>query len=320
MSPLAWRLFELSQLRGIGPKTLRALAGRKDLGSASEEDLRYMDARLARALKEPGAFEKAQSVAEQQLEQADRQDAFILSSVDSDFPALLLKTDDAPMFLYVRGGLDRLAEKAISVIGSREPTPHGILIAERLTRHFAEQGWSIVSGLALGCDAAAHRAALSAGGKTVAVLAHGLQTVAPLQHAELAEQIVATGGTLVTEYAYGVEAAPPLFVRRDRIQAGLSKGVVMIQSDLEGGSLHASRAALRYGRLLAVPRPTSADIDAASPEIKANVLLADGSDEEKMKLLQCDASALSRVRVLESREDYDVWERELEAVGRRGSV
>ena len=315
MTPLAWRLFELSQLRGIGPKTLRALAGRKDLGRASEEDLRYMDARLARALKEPGAFEQARSAARQQQDQADSQDTWILCSIDADFPALLRKTDDAPMFLYVQGSVDSLAEKAVSVIGTREPTRHGLMIAERLTQHFAEQGWSIVSGLALGCDAAAHRAALSAGGKTVAVLAHGLQTIAPLQHAELAEQIVASGGALVTEYRYGVEPAPPLFVQRDRIQAGLSKGVAMIQSDLDGGSLHASRAALRYGRRLAVPRATSADIEASQSEIKANVLLAEGGDEEKMKLLQCDAAALSRVRVLTSREDYEVWERELEADG-----
>ena len=274
-----------------------------------------MDRRLARALKEPGVFERAQAIARQQLENADSQDAWILCAVDPDFPTLLKNTDDGPMFLYVRGGLGSLVEKSIGVIGTREPTHHGVLIAERLTHHFAEQGWTIVSGLAVGCDAAAHRAALAAGGKTVAVLAHGLQTVAPGQHEALAEEIVSKGGALVTEYAYGVEPAPHQFVQRDRLQAGLAKGVAMIQSDLDGGSLHASRAALRYGRRLAVPRPTTVDIEAAESEIKANVLLADGSDEEKMELLQCDESALSRIRVLTSREDYDVWERELEADG-----
>jgi len=315
MTPLAWRLFEISHLRGVGPKTLRGLAARPRLASASVEDLRWMDARLARALKEPGAFEQAQSLAELQLEQADRQDAFILSSVDPDFPRLLRMTDDAPMFAFVRGALASLGEKSIGVIGTQEPSHHGVLTTERLTQYFAGRGWTIVSGLALGCDAAAHRAAIAAGGKTVAVLAHGLQTVAPLQHAELAVEIVAMGGALVTEYAYGVEPAPHQFVQRDRIQAGLCKGVVLVQSDLDGASLHASRAALRYGRLLAVPRPTWADIDAASSEIKANLLLADGSDEEKLKLLQCDKAALSRIRVLSSREDYVVSERELEAVG-----
>jgi DNA processing protein len=314
MTPLAWRLFEISHLRGVGPKTLRGLAARPSLASAGVEDLRWMDARLARALNEPGAFEQAQSLAQQQLEQADRQDAFILSSVDSDFPALLRKTSDAPMFLFVRGALASLGERSISVIGTREPSRHGVLTAERLTQYFAGRGWTIVSGLALGCDAAAHRAAISAGEKTVAVLAHGLQTVAPLQHAELAEEIVATAGALVTEYAYGVEPAPHQFVQRDRIRAGLSRGVVMIQSDLEGSSLHASRTALRYGRLLAVPRPTSADVDAASPKIKANLLLTDGSDDEKVEILQCGKAALSRIRILSSRDDYQVWERELEAI------
>ena len=274
-----------------------------------------MDARLARALKAPGAFEEAQSRAQQQLEQADRQDAFILSSVDADFPALLRTADDAPMFLFVRGALASVGEKSICVIGTREPTRHGVLTAERVTQYFAGRGWTIVSGLAPGCDAAAHRAAIAVDGKTVAVLAHGLQTIAPAQHAGLAAEIVASGGALVTEYGYGVEPASHQFVQRDRIEAGLSRGVVLVQSDLDGGSLHASRASLQYGRLLAVPRPTSADIDAASPKIKANLLLADGSDEENVKLLQCDNVALSRVRVLTSREDYEVWERELEAVG-----
>ena len=315
MTPLGWRLFEMSHLRGVGPKTLRSLSARPGLASASVEDLRWMDARLARALKGPGAFEQAQSLAQQQLEQADRQDAFILSSVDSDFPALLRQTDDAPMFLFVRGALASLRERSISVIGTREPSRHGVLTAERLTKYFAGRGWTIVSGLAPGCDAAAHRAAIAAGEKTVAVLAHGLQTTAALQHAELAEEIVATGGALVTEYAYGVESAPHQFVQRDRIQAGLSRGVVMIQSDLDGGSLHASRAALRYGRLLAVPRPTQADLEAGHPKSQANLVLTDGSAEEQMKLLQCDGAALSRLTVLSSREDYAVWERELEMVG-----
>ena len=94
MSPLAWRLFELSQLRGIGPKTLRGLVGHPGLETATAEDLRFMDRRLARALKEPGVFERAQSIARQQLENADSQDTWILCSVDPDFPALLKNTDD----------------------------------------------------------------------------------------------------------------------------------------------------------------------------------------------------------------------------------
>ena len=315
MTPFARRLFELSFLRGVGAVTLRKLVSeRRDVASATIEDLRFMDKRLAKALLDPEALEGAQALATQQLEQADRDDARIMASVDPDFPALLGATDDAPSFLYVRGDPGALQARSVCVIGTREPSRHGLLITERLTLYFAERGWTIVSGLALGCDAAAHRAALACGGRTVAVLAHGLQTVAPKQHAELAEAIVAKGGALVTEYPYGADVAPHQFVQRDRIQAGLSRGVVMVQSDLDGGSLHASRASLRYGRLLAIPRATQSDVEVAHPKIKANRVLADGSAEERAKLLQCDAAALNRVRVLTSKSDYEALERALEAV------
>ena len=318
MTPHAWRLFELAQLRGVGAKTLRVLASRQGLEKATQDELRSMDARLARALKDHRALDRAQHAAEQQRELAERYGARILAAADADYPMLLDRADDAPAFLYVKGEPGSLGDHAISVIGTREPSTHGLLITERLTQYFAGRGWTIVSGLALGCDAAAHRAALACGGRTVAVLAHGLQTVAPRQHADLAEEIVANRGALVTEYPYGTDAAPHQFVQRDRIQAGLTRGVVMVQSDLEGGSLHASRAALRYGRRLAVPRPTAADLNAQHPKIKANLVLAEGTAEEKSQLLQCDAAALGRVRVFESREDYGVWEAELMAVSPTG--
>lgn len=314
MTPFARRLFELSFLRGVGAVTLRKLVSeRRNVASASVEDLRFMDKRLAKALLDPDAFERAQALAAHQFEQADRDDARIMASVDPDFPELLGATDDAPTFLYVRGDAGALQASSVCVIGTRDPSRHGLLVTERVTQHFAGRGWTIVSGLALGCDAAAHRAALACGGRTVAVLAHGLQTVAPKQHVELAEAIVAGGGALVTEYSYGTDAAPHQFVQRDRIQAGLSRGVVMIQSDLEGGSLHASRASLRYGRLLAVPRPTQADLEAGHPKVKVNALLADGSAEERLELLQCHAAALNQLRIISSRDDYETLERELGA-------
>jgi len=137
---------------------------------------------------------------------------------------------------------------------------------------------------------------------------------------ETAAEILEKGGALVTEYPYGTDAAQHQFVQRDRIQAGLSRGVVMIQSDLEGGSLHASRAALRYGRVLAVPRPTQADVDAAQPKITANLVLTDGAPEERMQLLQCHAAALNQLKIISSRDDYQTLERELGADDSRRPV
>jgi DNA processing protein len=190
------------------------------------------------------------------------------------------------------------------VIGTREPTEHGKTIAERVTGYFVSEGWSVVSGLALGCDAIAHQAALDARGHTVAVLAHGLHTIAPSRHKKLAERILDTGGALVTEYSFGQEPLPQQFVKRDRIQAGLVQGVVMIQSDVVGGSLFASRAALDYQRWLAVPYPTPQDISKEEPKIQGNLLLVNWSPEEKTDVLKCQPSDLRRLIILRSKSDY----------------
>jgi DNA processing protein len=105
-----------------------------------------------------------------------------------------------------------------------------------LTRYWAEKGWSIVSGLALGCDAIAHRTAVEVRAHTVAVLAHGLHTIAPAQHRKLPEDILEAGGALESEFPFGKAPLPAQFAKRDRTQAGLAQAVLPIQSDLTGGS------------------------------------------------------------------------------------
>jgi DNA processing protein len=180
----------------------------------------------------------------------------------------------------------------------------GAIITRRLTTVFAERGWSIVSGLALGCDAIAHQTALDCQGHTVAVLAHGLHTVAPRQHVSLAAQILDAGGQLVSAYPFGQDPIPAYFAERDAVQAGMARAVVMIQSDLEGGSLHASRAALRYGRILAVPAATQRDLNNHEPKSGANRILTDGAEREKMTLLDCAAAQLEHLIVLRSKDDY----------------
>jgi DNA processing protein len=158
--------------------------------------------------------------------------------------------------------------------------------------------------LALGCDAIAHSTALRAKGHTLAVLAHGLQTLVPTQHQSLADAILAGGGALLSEFPFGRPPIAQQFVKRDSTQAGLAQGVVMIQSDVRGGSLHASRAALDYQRWLAVPYPTDKDLEKAEPKIQANLLLAHGTPHQKADLLRCAPEALDHVMILRGRDDY----------------
>ena len=298
------KLLALSMLKGVGPTTLRKMAGIANFEKATPESMSYQFPAASTVLRNAQSWTRALEDAEKQAEEAERRNARILSPLDADYPALLAATKDDPFLLFIRGTLALEPAKSVAVIGTREPTKHGILIARRITEYLSEQGWSVVSGLARGCDAVAHQAAVESDGHTVAVLAHGLHTVSPKGNARLAEDILDKGGALVSEYRFGVEPRPEFFVKRDRTQAGLAQGVVMIQSDLKGGSLHASRAALDYGRWLAAPYPTEPDRMNGEPKVQANLLCADGSEQERMELLRCSADALKRVIVLRGREDY----------------
>ncbi|WP_373563284.1 DNA-processing protein DprA [Achromobacter xylosoxidans] len=291
-------------LKGVGPAALRKAVRKPAFHQLDLTDLARDIPQISRAIKEKGSWETAQSAAKEQLDKANHYDVRILSPLDSDYPALLAGTSDDPLIIYVRGALHTNPEKSVAIIGTREPTEHGKKIAERVTHFFASHGWSIVSGLALGCDAIAHRAALEMGAHTVAVLAHGLHTVAPARHKRLAEEIIHSGGALISEYPFGQGIQKQQYVKRDRTQAGLAQGVVMIQSDHDGGSLHASRAALDYKRWLAVPFPTAKDLETGEAKIRANLTIANGSDSERATLLRCSTAALKHVVVLRGRDDY----------------
>lgn len=291
-------------LKGVGPAALRNIT---QIPFFEEEGIAELIARLPRnagAKIDAVAISAAVAEAGRQVDLADAAGALIISTVDDDYPSLLRKTKDDPQILFIKGRLSVEPDKSVAIIGTREPTEHGRVIAQRLTGFFVGEGWSVVSGLALGCDALAHEAALDIGGHTVAVLAHGLQTIAPSSHKKLAARIVESGGALVTEYRFGQQPLPTNFVKRDRIQAGFAQGVVMIQSDLVGGSLHASRASIGYGRWLAVPFPTDQDISRAEAKIQANLRLSEGTPNEKATLLKCEQHDLARVIVLRSKSDY----------------
>ncbi|WP_218210922.1 DNA-processing protein DprA [Xanthomonas euvesicatoria] len=309
ISPRTQVLLQLSMLPGVGPVTLRKIValGLKD--DFSIDAIARASAPISKALADEKSWSRALELTDQQLDALEEHAARLLSVFDPDYPALLEQSKDDPALLYVKGNLADPKQRSVAIIGTREPTEHGEIIAKRFTEFFSKNGWSVVSGLALGCDAIAHQSAVLAGGHTIAVLAHGLQTIAPTKHKRLAEEILDAGGALVTQYPFGRGAIPQQFVQRDKTQAAMAEGVVMIQSGLKGGSLHASRASVSNKRWLAVPFPTVKDIDADQPKIRANLMLAEGSDEEKLALLQQeDRQALGRIIVLRSKEDYSKFE------------
>jgi DNA processing protein len=181
----------------------------------------------------------------------------ILTLADPAYPSSLLNTEDPPLMLYLMGEVDVAWPPAIAVVGSRNPTPQGLANARQFARSFAQAGLTVVSGLALGVDAAAHEGALetAAAGQlaTIAVVGTGLDRVYPRQHLELAHRI-AQSGLLVSEYPLGTPPLAPNFPRRNRIISALSQGTVVVEAALKSGSLITAHQAAEQGKeVFAIP-------------------------------------------------------------------
>jgi DNA processing protein len=172
-----------------------------------------------------------------------------------DYPDCLRHISSAPKKLFYIGSLiPLLSQPRLAVIGTRKVSPYGKAVTSQLTRSAAEQGIVIVSGLALGVDGLAHQATLEAGGKTIAVLANGLDQIYPATHRQLAEQILRQGGAIVSEYPVGTPPLRQHFIARNRIVSGLSDGVLITEAADKSGTLHTANFALEQGRtVMAVP-------------------------------------------------------------------
>jgi DNA processing protein len=182
-----------------------------------------------------------------QLENLTRLGAQVLCLTDEAYPALLRTIYDPPPLLYVRGNLSLLQQAQIAVVGSRKASPAGLRAARTLSCQLVAAGLHICSGLAQGIDGEAHRAALGAGGGSIAVMATGIDIIYPIRHVELAERL-ANNGAVVTEYPPGCKPERYRFPRRNRILSGLSLGVLVVEAALRSGTLITAGAALEQGR------------------------------------------------------------------------
>lgn len=203
---------------------------------------------------------RADAAPEELLRRAERDLAFLrsrgiraISQADRRYPAALREIYDPPYLLYVRGELPDGDTPSVAVVGTRRPTAAATLAAERLGAQIAAAGLTVVSGLALGVDVAAHRGAL-ARGRTGAILASGIDIVSPSSHRGVARAILDAGGYLATEYAPGVAPLKYHFPARNRIISGLARGVVIVQAPARSGALITADYALDHGRDLFVHR------------------------------------------------------------------
>jgi DNA processing protein len=180
--------------------------------------------------------------------------AAFLTYNDQDYPERLREIFDAPALLWVRGDAALLARSAVAVVGTRHPTPYGTGMAEMLSRDLAARGMVILSGMARGVDTSAHKGALAAKGKTVAVWGTGIDVIYPKENKSLAEQILSSGGTIVSEQRLGTFPAPQNFPRRNRILSGMGIAVLVVEAGEQSGTRVTARCALEQNRdVFAVP-------------------------------------------------------------------
>lgn len=177
----------------------------------------------------------------------------VITVDDAVYPPLLLETADPPLLLYAQGRVELLQAASIAVVGSRNPSAQGSDNARAFAKHLSQSGLTVVSGLALGIDGAAHDGALAGAGSTIAVMGTGADRIYPARHRALAHRI-AEQGLLLTEFEIGVPPLAENFPQRNRIIAGLTRGTLVVEAALPSGSLSTARAALEAGReVFAIP-------------------------------------------------------------------
>ena len=247
----------LNMTPGVGPRAAARLLER--FGSA-EAVFAALRAELERLRLRPEAVESIvlrdrHAEAERELERVRALSADVLILDDGSYPALLREIADPPITLYVRGEWEAsLDAPSVAIVGSRRCSTYGQNVASMLARDLAARGVTIVSGLARGIDAAAHRGALEAGGRTVGVLGTGVDEIYPRDHKKLAEEILERGGALVSQFPLGTPPIPENFPYRNRIISGLSLGAVLVEAAENSGSLITARLAMEQNReVFAVP-------------------------------------------------------------------
>ncbi len=249
-------IIALQSLPGFGPLNIRrlcALAAQSDIRSSADVHTLIRQCTVsitAGSTIDRETFGKALSFACRILDDAVHNGIGILTFQDKAFPAALLDAVNASgridpaLVLYYRGSLEALSLPGVALVGTRHPSPEGVEDGEYYGAALAEAGCNIVSGLALGCDAAGHRGALLRGGRTTAFLGHGLDTLYPRENIPLARSILERGGLLMSEYPAGTRIAPRNFVARNRLQVALARATLVIQSGAKGGTIHTGNMTL----------------------------------------------------------------------------
>lgn len=248
----------LNKISGVGAKRMQQLIG--TLGSAENAwradfaDLK--SSKIGEKLAEKIASERKDIDPDREWEILEKENIRLVTLDDPQYPKLLKNIFNPPYIIYIRGAFDFNSCPAIAVVGSRKATQYGIDAAEKFSQELARSGFAVISGLALGIDAAAHQGALDMNGKTVGVLGSSIddENISPRTNFNLAKEIIATGGALISDFPPKTSANNLTFPARNRLIAGLSLGTLVVEAAEGSGALITAKMALEYDReVFAVP-------------------------------------------------------------------
>lgn len=274
-------LLTLLKTPKIGQVSVKYINSNIDYKLSGIKDL--YDAILELKIKNPklpapklGDIEQAYDDARRTYDVCENLNIKAISCNNENYPFKLKRLDDFPVIIYIKGSITSInSYNSVAIIGTREPSDFGFRAGKRISGIFAENDFTVISGLAIGCDTSGHLGAVEKNKPTVAVLASGVDIIYPKENKGLSERIIETGGALLSEYEPGTRTFPQQFVQRDRIQSGLADGLIVIETGIKGGTMHAVSAAKKIAMPIACltghPQHLS-DFD----KIKGNNFLIEG--------------------------------------------
>jgi DNA processing protein len=260
----------LNMIPGVGGATFRRLV--KSFGSpgaalnASLKDLSRIRG-LTPAVCQSIVEHRDSIPVERELDLIERHGCKVITIQDESYPANLKAIYDPPQVLYMKGDLLPTDSLAVSVVGTRTASSYGKMVAEQISNHLASRGITVVSGMAYGIDAAAHKGVLDAGGRTIAVMGNGLDIVYPARNVRLLEKIISSGAA-ISEFSMGTPPLKNNFPRRNRVISGLSLGTLVVEAPKRSGALITAYHALDQGReVLAVPGQISSEMSGGTHDL-----------------------------------------------------
>jgi len=248
-------LYTLLSIEGIGPGKIRTLLAKfrstENILSSDKNsllDVEGISTNLAGRIRKANHNKSEIKIwVEKQLTKLGEMNAEIVTIWDENYPNLLKKIFDPPLILQIKGSLSESDQYAIAMVGTRQPTNYGKVLAERISSDLAEQNITIVSGMARGIDSICHSSAIKKGGRTVAVIGSGLDIIYPSENKKLYENIC-DNGAVISEFVLGTNPDAQNFPRRNRIISGLSLGCIIIETGIKGGAMQTARFALDQNR------------------------------------------------------------------------